>query len=144
VRPQTTVITLAPGETITVKTRLTAGEQREAYARLYTAGADGKLRVNPLQSGLAMMTTYLVDWNLTDDDGALVPIRGVPIEELEAALDNLDPDDYAEIKAAIEAHEATQRAVRAALKKTLSGSPADGPTSLSPSESAGVLTGSAT
>ena len=142
VRPQTTVVPLTNGDTITVKTRLSAGEQQEAYARMYHTGTDGKLHVNPLQSGRAMMTAYLVDWNLTDDDGAPVPIRGLTVEELDAVLGLLEPESFAEIKRAIDAHETRMVEARAAEKKTPAGSPLDAPISPSPSAPAGVSSGS--
>ena len=129
VRPQTTVITLSQGDTITIKTRLSAGEQHDAYARMYLAGADGKLHANPLQSGRAMITAYLVDWTLADDDGAIVPIRGLPLEELESVLSTLDPESFAEIKTAIEKHEAATAAARADEKKS---QPGNGVKTISP------------
>jgi len=145
VRPQTTVLPLGTsGDTITIKSRLSSGEQRAAFNRLYTAGSDGRLRVNPLQSGLSLITEYLVDWNLKDDDGVVVPIRGLTTEDLEGVLNSLDPDSFTEIKRAIETHELRMTEARAAEKKTLDGSRGDDPTSPSPSDAAGVLTGSVT
>lgn len=143
VRPQTTVLPLSNGDTITIKTRLSSGERRAAYNRLYLAGPDGKLRVNPLQSGLALMVEYLVDWNLTDD-GEPVPIRGLTVTELESVVNSLDDESFAEIKRAIEAHELQMAEARAAEKKSRDGSTGDAPTSPSPSVAAGVLIGSAT
>jgi hypothetical protein len=142
VRPQTTVLTLSHGDTITIKTRLSWGEQQEAFQRLYLTGTDGKLRVNPLQSGRAMITAYLVDWNLVDDDGAPVPIRGLSVADLESVLDSLDPDSGAEIKAAIEAHERRLAAAREAEKKSQAGASGAAPTSPSPSAAAGASSGS--
>ena len=136
------MLPLTQGDSITVKTRLSAGEQHEAYARMYLAGVDGKLHANPLQSGRALMTAYLVDWNLKDDDGALVPIRGLTIAELESVLGSLDPESFAEIKTAIQTHEASQAAAREAEKKSRDGSPGADPISRSPSVSAGELIGS--
>lgn len=144
VRPHTTIVPLGNGDTITIKTRLSAGEQHDAYARMYLTGADGKLHANPLQSGRAMMTAYLVDWNLTDDDGQPVPIRGLSVEDVDSVLRLLDPDSFAEIKAAIEGHEVRMAAARADEKKTASGSRGADPTSRSPSAPDGVLIGSAT
>lgn len=144
VRPQTTKLPLSNGDTITIKSRLSSGERRAAFSRLYLADTDGKLRVNPLQSGLAMMTEYLVDWTFTDDDGAPVPIRGLSIAELESVLDTLDSESFAEIKGAIEAHEARMAEARAEEKKTQAGARGDDPTLPSPSDVAGASTGSAT
>jgi hypothetical protein len=141
VRPTTTVLRISDGDTLTIKTRLSSGEQRDAYSRMYLT-ASGELRVNPLQQGLALITAYLVDWSLTDDDGALVPIRGVSIEELESVLNGLDPESFTEIKDAIQAHETATRAAREEEKKRRTGSNGAAATSPSPSGVAGELVGS--
>jgi len=73
VRPETCRLLLASGESLTVKKRLTHGEQRAAYARMSVAGPDGRRIVDTLQHGMALVTAYLVDWHLLDDD---VSIRG--------------------------------------------------------------------
>ena len=142
VRPDTTVLHISDGDTLTIKTRLNAGEQREAYARMYRAGIDG-LRVNPLQTGLALITAYLVDWSLRDDDGVTVPIRGLSVGDLEDVLNGLDPESFTEIKVAIETHEEAARAAREEEKKRRAGLTDDAATSTSPSAAAGVLIGSA-
>ena len=144
VRPQTTTLALTRGDTITVKTRLTSGEQRDAFARMYIAGMDGRLRANPLQTGLAMMVAYLIDWSLTDDDGQPVPIKGLPIAELESVLNTLEPESFTEIKLAIERHEGAMAAARDVEKKTIpDGEPNAGAILASRSAADGVLTGSA-
>jgi hypothetical protein len=101
-RPDTATLTLANGDTLIVRRRLNSGEQRAAFGRLYSAGVDGALRVDPLQVDMATVTAYLLDWHLKDDD---VPIRGLSMEDLTATLNNLTPEDFIEIKQAIEAHE---------------------------------------
>jgi len=62
------------------------------------------------------VTAFLVDWSLRDDTGKPVVIREQPIEVVEAALDALDPESFAEIKGAIEAHEIAMAAERAQEK----------------------------
>ena len=105
VKPETRTLTLANGDRLIVKKQLTSGEQRIAFARLYTQGQDGTYRVNPLQTGIGLITAYLVDWTVTDDDDQLVPIRGLSAEDLTAVIDSLDPASFTEIRQAIEAHE---------------------------------------
>ena len=105
VRPDVVTIKISQGDTLTVKRRLTSGERRASFARMYLAGADGRLKVNPLATGMALITAYLVDWSLVDDDGKLVVIRDQPVEAVTAALDALDQESFTEIKEAIEAHE---------------------------------------
>jgi hypothetical protein len=114
VRPDTAILKISKGDTLTVKRRLSHGEQRASFARMYLAGADGTLKVNPFNIGMALVTAYLLDWSLTDDDGRPVPIRGVSAEELAFALDQLSPEDFAEIRTAIETHVAAMDAERAA------------------------------
>jgi len=141
-RPETVTLTISGGDTLTVKKRLTAGEQRKSFERTYVAGIDGALKVNPLQIGLATITAFLVDWSLCGDDGARVVIRGEPLEVVEAALDALDPESFAEIKHAIEVHERAMLEARAQEKKLRGGGNGSAPISASPSGSDGGSTGS--
>lgn len=125
------------GDTITVKKRLNAGEQRARFAREYALGADGVRRVDPLMTALAKITAYLLDWTLTDD-GQKVPIAGLPVDELTAVLDNLDPDSFGDIRKAIDAHERAQVAESEdAKKKTLTGANGSEAISISPASLAG-------
>lgn len=119
IRPDTTRLTISNGDWLLVKRRLSFGDQRTAFARLYTTDPDGTVRRNPLGMGIAHVAAYLLDWNLTDDAGQPVVIRGVSTDELTAALDSLSPEDFAEIREAIEAHEAsTLAAIEESKKKT--------------------------
>jgi hypothetical protein len=138
VRPELVTLTLPEGDTLIVKRRLTAGEQRDSYARMYAAG-----RVNPLQTGIAMVCAYLVDWSLVGLDGTVVPIRGLSVSDLESVLNSLDPVDFVEIKDAIEQHEKRITAERDEQKKTSpTGINGAEMTSLSPYGPAGESTGS--
>ena len=142
VRPQTAVLKISNGDTLTVKRRLTAGELRDQLNQSYQVYEDRRV-FNPTTAGLALCVAYLVDWSLTDSTGVLVTIRGQARDVVEAALNNLDPDDFKEIKQAIEAHEKAMDAERAAAKNGRSGAsglPAIAPSSALP---AGILTTSA-
>jgi len=123
VRPQTRTLTLANGDQLIVRERLTAGEQRAHFARRYTHDGAGRLVVNPLTVGDGVVLAYLLDWNLRDDQGQAVPIRDLSTEDLQRVVDNLDPQSFEEIKTAIETHEAALAAERAAEKKTDGGTP---------------------
>lgn len=114
VRPETVTIPISRGDTLTVRKRLNAGERRAAYARMYIQGEDGRLRVNALHTGIALVVAYLLDWSLVDDDGRRVEIRALSAEDLTRMLDALDPESFQEIKEAIEAHDA---AIAAALPR---------------------------
>jgi hypothetical protein len=123
VRPETKTLALSDGQTLVVRKRLSSGEQRSAYAKMFVTGVDGKLHVNPLQTGTAIITAFLLDWSLRDDNGEHVNIRGIATDELTALLDKLDPEHFAEIKEAIEAHEIAMNAERAQEKKVPLGAP---------------------
>jgi len=143
-RPDSKTLPISRGETLTVKKRLTSGEQRAAFARNYTAGLDGRLHVNPLYTGVSLLTAYLIDWTVKGDDGQVVTIKGVPLDELIATINALSPEDFAEIKTAIEAHETAMEAERAAEKNGQDGGNTSPATSPSPSDAAGASSGSAT
>jgi hypothetical protein len=143
VRPEVSTLTLEDGVTLTVRKRLNAGQQREVFTRMYTAGIDGKLRVNPLLTGIGIITAYLLDWNVVDADGQPVPIRGASVEELEDIVNSLEPPSFTAIKDAIEAHEAKMVAERAAEKNIHGGESSASVTSPSPFVAAGASSGSA-
>jgi len=139
VRPGTTLLTLSEGDTLTVKTRLTHGERADSYERQYVT-VDGELRLKPGQIKLSLVSAYLIDWTLTDPDGARVPIYQQPVEVVERILRGLESADFEEIYTAITAHEQQQAQARAQEKKRRAAG-AD-PISPSPSAAVGVLTGS--
>jgi hypothetical protein len=117
VRPDITTLPISGGDTLTVKRRLTAGEYNGMLARMATVSPDGAITANPFAVGLALITTYLLDWTFTQQ-GAPVVIAGRPLAELESALNTLDPDTFTEIREAISAHVEAQREQREAEKKT--------------------------
>jgi len=121
VRPETRTLTLANGDQLIVRARLTAGEHRAAAARLYEHGPDGVLRRNAVAVLEGAVVAYLLDWNLRDDADQAVPIRELSPDDLQRVLDSLDPVDYDEIKTAIAAHEARMLEERDAQKKILAG-----------------------
>jgi hypothetical protein len=144
VRPDTKVLKISQGDTLTVKRRLNHGEQSAAFARMYLAGVDGQMRVNPMEVGLQTIVAYLVDWSLTDDNGKLVIIRDQPVETVVAALHALSPEDFAEIRAAIDAHEAAMQAERSEEKKLQASPPVGAAISPSPSAPVNPSSGSET
>lgn len=142
VRPKTVTLPISDGDSLIVRQRLTAGEQRAAFARIYMLASDGRMKVNPIESGLGLVLAYLVDWTLVDEQGAIVPIRDLSADQLAAVLNDLSPEDFSEIKAAIEAHDQRIQAERTSEKKPQDGESALSATSSSPNDSAGVTNGS--
>lgn len=140
-RPETHTISISKGDTLTVRKRISAGERRAQYARMYRVDAAGQLQREPVMGRVSLVVAYLLDWSLVDDEGKQVVIRELAPEDLIRVLDNLDPTDFDEIHDAIEAHDNAMRAERAAQKKT-DGAPTSSATSSSPSGVAGDTSGS--
>jgi len=113
--PETHTLTLANGDRLVVWVRLNAGQARARNARMYTTASDGTRLLNLLEIGRATVLAFLVDWTLADED---IPIRGLPTDDVATILDRLAPEDFYEIRDAIDEHEAEQQARRAAEKKT--------------------------
>jgi hypothetical protein len=141
IRPDTTRLELSEGDWLIVKNRLNFGEQRAAYARAYQTAADGTLHMKPYAMGMEMVVAYLLDWSLTDHDGRPVVIRGLSADEVTSILNNLSPEDFVELKEAIERHEAAMLAARTQEKKRPAGGTAAATTSSSPSAAAGASSG---
>jgi hypothetical protein len=140
VRPTTRTLTLANGDQLIVRERLTAGEQRAHLARLYRTDADGLLQRDPLMLRLAIVLAYLLDWNLRDDAGQAVPIRDLSAGDLQQVIDSLETESFQEIYDAINTHDLAMGAEREQQKKTDGASPSLA-TSLSLVASAGGTNG---
>jgi len=136
VRPERVVLPLSGGDSLIVRKRLTAGEQRQQFVRAYTADGTGKLRVNLIETGMALITAYLIDWNQHDDPDA--SIKGLSVDELTEVLNLLDPASFTEIKEAIERHELAMLAERDAEKNDQGGEKGSAAILPSPSDAAGV------
>jgi hypothetical protein len=125
-------LTISGGDWILVKDRLNHGETQDAFARRYIANAFGGHSVNLRGQDMAKVTAYLLDWSLVGlDDKTVIPIKGQPVVDVEAALNSIDDESYDEIKAAIDAHEAAMATARAEEKKLSAGASASSATSLS-------------
>jgi hypothetical protein len=143
VQPGSRRLELDENEWILVRTRLSAGEQQDAFDRLYQTSADGARQVNPRMIGLTTVLAYLLDWSYTDRYGHIVPVGPEsgddPITVTTAALRALYPEDFDAILEAIKAHEAAMVAQRAAEKKTRLGAPASSAISTSPDAAIGPM-----
>lgn len=142
-QPETTLLHISQGDTLTVKKRLTYGERSESYARQYEPReSDGQLVLLPGRIKLSLVTAYLLDWSLIGRDGNRVAIYREPIDVVEASLKGLPPEDFEEIHDAIVKHEKAMLAARAREKKQKASSNDAGAILTSPSAVAGALTGS--
>jgi len=142
VRPETKRLEISRGDWLLVKRRLNTGERRRYFAAIYQANDGGQMKVAPLQTGVALIVAYLLDWSLVDEQGNVIAIRDTDDETKLAAIDAIDYDSFIEIKKAIEAHEEAQDADTAKKNATPDGSPASTPTSLSLVGAAGASSGS--
>lgn len=115
--PRTVVLDLPGGISITVREQLNHGEHVAMLARMYRQDGEG---IDPLKTGDAMVLAYLVDWNLTGADERRIEIRDLAPERVAHVLNNLQRWVFAEIKQAIEVHDAARREADEQLKKTAS------------------------
>ena len=115
----TKTLTLADGETLTVKARLTHGEVMAMFQRMYEQ-RDGQNVVSPV-SGDAVIVAYLIEWSARDEHGQPVPLRGLSADEVQDRLNALDHDSVLEIRNAINQHADAMRAEADTLKKTAGG-----------------------
>jgi hypothetical protein len=115
VAPGTHRLTLSNGDYLIVKKKLNAGETMDLFTRAapdldVTAPVALTLaKMPPTKVGMAIVTAYLLDWNLVDLEGAVIPIRGAADADKEAALRLLDFDSLIEVMNAITAHDAAMR-----------------------------------
>jgi hypothetical protein len=105
---------VADGAWITVKSELTAGEQRQANSKLVKTMHFGvRPEVDPEQVGFAKVLAYVTGWSIEDAAGK------VPFDE--SALNGVDSETYAEIEAAVDWHEDQVIAAREARKNGTAG-----------------------
>jgi hypothetical protein len=102
VQPDIVRLPLSDGDYLDVKRYLTIKEVRRIFVRQIKPGVIGeKQMLNPDQVGLSKVMEYVVGWSFTDQDGRPVPFS-------EDAVENLDPESFQEILAAVDAHEERQ------------------------------------
>lgn len=140
VQPEATVLHISEGDTLTVRRRLNVGEQRAMFDQWLTpANAEGKRFVDDMMVGPAQVAAYLIDWSLTDAQGAHVEIRDKPLDQIVSIVSALETDDFREIREAIEAHIDAQTAARAQEKKVPTGANGSSVISTSPDAVTGPL-----
>ena len=125
---------LEGGDWLLVRKHLTAGEEREAYARVIKAGTlvpGGRPELDSEQLGIAQAVTYLLDWSITDADDKPIGSREQPYEFGAAALRGQTPESLREILDAISAHDGAMTAEREHEKKVQAGASGPAPTSTS-------------
>lgn len=119
VYPEEVRLTLSDGDYVDVKKTLNAGEYRKL---LYdqTKDADGVPVLDHAKVGISKLLAYLLGWSFVGRDGAPVSYSVDQPEEIRrATLDNLSPDTYRELIAAVTAHEVAQDDALEAKKKEL-------------------------
>ena len=145
VQPTTTTLKISHGDTLTVKRRLNYGEQNDLLAKMASPPAQGDggvIRANPFEVRIVTVLAYLVDWSITDEDGAHVDIRGKAEDEVRAILRDLDPTDFEEIYLELSAHIAAQDKLHEAAKNGQGGRLESPATSPSPDAATGAMSGS--
>jgi hypothetical protein len=125
---------LTGGDWLLVKKHLTAGEERDAQAKVIKAGSfkQGERPELDLEHlGIAQAVSYLLDWSLTDAEDKPIRIRDQSYAFVFAALRNQTPESLREILDAIQAHDGAMTAEREHEKKGPVGASASDPTSTS-------------
>ena len=125
---------LSGGDWLLVRKHLTAGEERDAHARVIKAGtfkAGEKPELDLEHLGIAQAVSYLLDWSITDAEDKPIRIRDQPYTFIAAALRNQTPESLREILEAIQAHDEAMTAEREHQKKAPTGDNAPSPTSTS-------------
>jgi hypothetical protein len=106
VKPKRVRLPLSQGQFIDVKRRLNTGEQQDMFAAMAPVHTPGeKLTANSKAVMTAKVLAYLVGWSLTDDGDPLPMTPEMSDAERLAVIRSLDPDTFAEIRDAIDAHE---------------------------------------
>lgn len=101
VKPVTDRIELTGGAWIEVKHQLTVGERRGILSRAAKGGVstDGqRVHLDGAEMAFARVETWLTDWSARD-------AQDKPMKLTPAALRALDAESFAEIEAALDAHE---------------------------------------
>lgn len=121
VTPEPVRLRLSDGDWVDVRKRLNHGEHSRMLERLYIITPNGEAHRDPLKWADVIVTTYLLDWSLADPAKGRLDIRGQPLTAIQAALDLIDPDDFAEVREAIETHASAVARVMAEKKRIRSG-----------------------
>jgi hypothetical protein len=125
---------LTGGDWLLVRKHLTAGEERDAHARVIKAGTfkpGEKPELDLEHLGIAQAVSYLIDWSITDADDKPIRIRDQSYAFVAAALKNQTPESLREILDAIQAHDGAMTAEREHEKKVQAGASGPSPTSTS-------------
>lgn len=96
---------------IDVKKRLNAGEYRELLGSQIKESGD-KLIVDFRKVGISKVQAYLLGWSFVGLDGQPLPI---------SAIDSIDPEGFADVIAAIDAHHDAVEEEMAARKNARAG-----------------------
>jgi len=124
---------LTGGDWLLVRKHLTAGEERDAQARVikgtFRPGEAPELDLEHL--GIAQAVSYLLDWSITDADDHPIVIRDQPYGFVASALRNQTPESLREILEAVQAHDGAMLAERDQEKKDRAGKSGRAPTSTS-------------
>lgn len=115
VQPETIRLLISDGDFVDVKKELNAGEQRQVFAGMVRDITPGeRALVDPAKVGVTKLMAYILGWSFVDADGKPVPFS-------ESGLNALDTETYAEVVAAIDAHEEAVEKARAMRKNAATG-----------------------
>jgi hypothetical protein len=125
--PRIVRVALADDRWIELRERLNHGEYTAFYRSLYVERA-GDLQRDPLNWGDKVVVAYLLDWNITDDAGRILPLRGLGPDDVQSMLNTLDQDVFLEVKEAVETHANAIERARAEKKRRRTSDDGSSPT----------------
>jgi hypothetical protein len=138
--PETKMLHISDGDWLLVKKHLTAGEERALFKGMIRDGVTGDT-IDSMKVASSKILTYLLDWSFTDHDDKPIVIRDKSPEDVETALNAITPDDFKEVRDAIDKHMAAMEKERKAEKNGQGGDHKSSPISTSPSDATGVTNG---
>jgi hypothetical protein len=108
VRPETVRVTLADGEWLELAKELTAGEYRDMVSAQFKDSHAGERPVlDRRQLGISRILAYVKEWSFVD-------FKGEPLPITDDWLRKFDQSTFAEVVAAVEAHDdASEKAIEA-------------------------------
>lgn len=105
-KPQVVRLPLSDGDWIDVKRRLNTGESQEMFSRMSPSVSPGKdLTFDSRVALTAKVLAYLVGWSFIDEGVPVLMSPEMPAEKRLQVINALYPEDFQEVREAIDAHE---------------------------------------
>jgi len=125
--PETVTLHISQGDWLLVKKHPTTGDERAIFRGMMREGATSD-RIDSVNVGMSRIVNTLLDWSFTDHNDKPIVIRDKSPDDMIAALNSIDPEDFTEVLQAIDAHREAMEKEREQEKKARTGAPGPSPT----------------